>query len=389
MSYQSIIEYFEALARIYVRSKRKKKSLLLDQACEITGKHRKTIIKTLNNKVIKNNKKRCGTKIKYPEELLLPHIKFLWISMERISSKRMKAAFKDWLPFYHENEVTFEVKKLLREMSESTLYRFLKKIKKIESFKQKGLCSTSPARYMKNKVPINTLDSVVKGPGTVQADTVAHCGDNLIGAFMNSITLTDIGSTWTTNRAIFTKKAIEVKNALVNIKRNLPFDLKAINTDSGSEFLNTPVFNMCLDKKIKFTRSRAYKKNDNCYVEQKNFTHVRELFGYQRFEHEELKDLMNDIYTNYWDPLQNFFLPTFKLKEKIRIGAKIQKKYDKPITPYQRLLNSNALSDKQLNDLIKKRKTLNPFKLKNGLEEKLSIFFKQLKMYNNSKEFKV
>ena len=90
--------------------------------------------------------------------------------------------------------------------------------------------------------------------------------------------------------------------------------LKAINTDSGSEFLNTPVFNMFQEKKIKFTRSRPYKKNDNCYVEQKNFTHVRELFGYQRFEKKELVELMNEIYVDYWNPLQNFFLPTLERK---------------------------------------------------------------------------
>ncbi len=200
MSYQSIIEYLESLARIYVKSKRQKKSLLLDQACEITGRHRKSLVRILNSEIVKNNKKgKCGARVKYPEELLLPHLKFLWISMERISPKRMKAAFKDWLPFYNEEDVTYEVKKLLKEMSVSTLYRFLKKIKKLESFKQKGLCSTSPARYMKNKVPINTLDSVVKEPGFVQADTVAHCGNSLEGKFINSITLTDIHSTWTEN----------------------------------------------------------------------------------------------------------------------------------------------------------------------------------------------
>ena len=182
MSYSSTIEYLRELAKHYFEAKRKEKSLLLDHACKITGKHRKSIIRVLNSdEVIKNNKKeKCGAKTKYSRELLLPHIKYLWESMERISSKRMKAAFKDWLPFYHENEVTYEIKELLKKISVSTLYRFLKEVKASDTYKQKGLCSTSPARYMKNKVPINTLDSVVKDPGTVQADTVAHCGDSLL-----------------------------------------------------------------------------------------------------------------------------------------------------------------------------------------------------------------
>ena len=180
---------------------------------------------------------------------------------------------------------------------------------------------------MKNKVPINTLDSTMTRPGFTQADTVAHCGDKLIGDFINSVTVTDIFSTWTENRALFTKKAMEVKRCLSNIQMALPFDLVAINTDSGSEFR---------ERKVIFTRSRPYKKNDNCYVEQKNYTHVRELFGYQSFDIKDLKALMNDIHINYWNPLQNYFLPSFKLKDKIRIRGRIKKIYGPPQTPYER-----------------------------------------------------
>jgi hypothetical protein len=383
VSYPAIIEYLQALVKIYSTANKKKKTQLLDDASKITGHHRKSLIRILSSEsIILNNKKiNCGSKKKYPEELLLPHIKYLWHAMERISPKRMKAAYSDWLPMYHENDVNNRVKYLLQQMSASTLGRFIKRIKTNDIDSQKGLTSTSPARHMKNKVPINTLDSVIKEPGYVQADTVAHCGDCLEGNFINSITLTDIASTWTENRAMFTKKAQEVKTALVDIKRSLPFDLKAINTDSGSEFLNTPVFNMFQEKKIKFTRSRPYKKNDNCYVEQKNFTHTRELFGYQRFEDKELVALMNEIYTEYWNPLQNYFLPTFKLKEKVRIGARIKKIYDKPQTPYQRLMNSTALTEEQKIELSRKKKLHNPFELKKGLEQKLTNFFRALNEY--------
>lgn len=387
MSYSTAIEYFKALAKIYFISTKNKKTQLLDHAALISGRHRKTIIRILKaTSVIENKKINCGAKVKYPEELLLPHVQYLWISMERISPKRMKAAFPDWLPKYHENNVDNHIKFLLQKMSASTLARFIKKIKKNEMQAMKGLTSTSPARYMKNKVPINTLDSVITEPGFVQSDTVAHCGDHLEGVFINSITLTDIFSTWTVNRALHTKKGAEVRDALVNIKRSIPYTLKAINTDSGSEFLNTPVFNMFQEKKIKFTRSRPYKKNDNCYVEQKNFTHVRELFGYQRFENKDLVGLMNEIYIDYWNPLQNYFLPTFKLKEKVRIGARIKKVYDRPITPYQRLMESTSVSEEQKIKLSEKKKSLNPFELKKGLEEKLTNFFKTVNEYNKNQE---
>lgn len=386
MSYQSIIEFLNSLGKIYLVSSKNKKTQLLDDAVSVTGLHRKSITRLLGQqKLLVNNKKNCGSKIKYPRDQLLPHIEHLWQSMERISSKRMKAAFSDWLPFYHKNSVTNQDKYLLQKMSVSTLGRFLKLIKKSPAG-LKGLSSTCPARHMLNKVPINTLDVTVTCPGYVQSDTVAHCGDSLLGNFMNSVTLTDIFSTWTVNRALFTKKAAEVKEGLSDIRRSLPFEILAINTDSGSEFLNTPVVNLWQEHKIKFSRSRAYKKNDNCFVEQKNFTHVRELFGYQRIEASHLKTLMNDIYINCWNPLQNFFLPTFKLKEKIRIGARIKKVYDKPQTPYQRLMDSNRLTEEAMTRLSDQKRSLNPFHLKENLEAKLGSFFKELGKYNEEKK---
>lgn len=376
MSYQSILEYIHSLSKIYFIASKKEKSNMLGHAVKVTGYNRKSIIRKLKSlQVLKNSKKLCGSKIKYPPELLIPHIKFLWISMGKLSAKRMKAAFKDWLPHYHDNGITNQIKFLIQKMSVSTLGRFLKFIRRSTSQKTKGISSTSPARHMQNKVPINTLDSNIKRAGYLQGDTVAHCGTRLEGEFINSITLTDIHSTWTVNRAIFSKKAHVVRKAINHMIQLIPFPIIAINTDSGSEFLNTPVFNNFKRKKIVFTRSRPYKKNDNCYVEQKNFTHTRELFGYQRFDDKDLVRLMNDIYDNYWNPLLNFFIPTFKIKEKVRIGGKIKKKYGKLKTPYQRLMESNELTEDQKIKLSEAKIRLNPFELKDQLEKKLEHFF--------------
>ncbi len=220
-----------------------------------------------------------------------------------------------------------------------------------------------------------------------QADTVGHCGTSTAGEFIYSITLTDIDSTWTENRATHTKRAIGVRRQFADIDQNIPFDILAINVDNGSEFLNNQLINFMRrengQKPIIFTRSRAYKKNDNCYVEQKNFTHVRELFGYERFESQTLAEAMNDIYKTYWNPLQNFFIPTFKLKEKVRVGAKIIKKYDKPQTPYDRLMKSPQLSEEQKQRLKDMKSKLNPFGLKAELERKLKLFFDSLKKTQN------
>lgn len=276
-------------------------------------------------------------------------------------------------------------------MSKGTLNTMIALLRQQDSA-QKGLSTTSSAiRAMKNQIPINTLDYNVDRPGFAQADTVSHCGNSALGPFLSSVTLTDVHSAWTVNHAIASKKALQVRDAFIAFKQQLPFPLLAVNTDSGSEFLNTPVINFMADiyvkKPIIFTRSRPYHKNDNSYVEQKNFTHVRQLFGYERFEDPKLVDLMNEIYVNYWNPLHNFFLPSQKLKEKIRIGAKMFKKFEYPQTPYDRLLNSKHLSEDQKQKLWEAKEKLNPFELAEGLELKLSHFYqlvKQLKLTRNA-----
>jgi len=382
MSYQAIKEYLLAILDRYQRSDKEGKTALLTEAARTTGLSRKHLIRLLqSSREALARKKPSGRRPKYPPEVLLPHLGFLWVQMERISARRMKAGFPDWLPFYKHAEFTVPVRLLLERVSASTLDRLLRKLRKSQEAR-KGLVTTCPARFMKNKIPLNTFDAKIDRPGFAQADTVAHCGNTTAGTYVSTITLTDIDSTWTENRAIYSKKAHEVRKKFTDLDQSLPFELLAINTDSGSEFLNTPVLEFMTrpnGRRITFTRSRPYRKNDNCYVEQKNYTHVRELFGYERIEDLALVDLMNDIYTTCWNPLQNFFLPSFKLKEKIRIGARIVKKFDAPLTPYERLQKSVHLSDERKERLRTAKSALNPFTLKADLEAKLKVFFEELR----------
>lgn len=373
MDTRTVNQYCIKLAPLYQASNINTKSDYLNHAQLITGRTRKHLIRKLNKEVSieKPSLEKAGRKPRYNHEVLGPHLLYLWRMMERIDARRMKAALPDWLPKY--NDGPAHIKMQLLSMSASTIARILKPLK---ATSLKGLSSTSPARHMKNKVPINTLDHKVKTPGFVQTDTVAHCGTSLLGSFIHSVTVTDVFTTWTENRAIYTKRGSEVKAALKDIEKAFPFKLIAINSDSGSEFLNKHILEWTgFGNRIIFTRSRPYKKNDNCYVEQKNFTHVRELFGYDRLENQELIHLMNDIYQNYWNPLQNFFLPTLKLKEKVRIGGIIHKKYDKPKTPFHRVIESKILNLKQEEELRTYRSQLDPFKLKLGLEQKLNQFY--------------
>ena len=384
MSYQGIKEYLAAIVDGYKKSSKAKKTEILNEANRITKLTREHLGRRLRStKESILRRKPSGRPKKFARDLLMPHIQYLWIQMERVSAKRMKANYPDWLPFYKADGFTTEVRLQLERMSTSTLERFLREIRKNQAV-TKGLATTKcPARYMKNKVPINTLDAKIDRPGYFQSDTVAHCGNTTAGTYVSSITLTDIYSQWTVNRAIPSKHGHEVRKMFAELERGLGFAILGLNVDSGSEFLNTPVlkFTKNTDGKDRFvyTRSRPYKKNDNCFVEQKNFTHVRELFGYERFEDPRLVAMMNDIYRYYWNPLQNYFMTTFKLKEKTRVGARIVKKYGPPMTPYDRLIQSTHLTKEQKEKLTEQKKKLNPFTLKAELESKLELFFIEVK----------
>ncbi|MCP4913298.1 MAG: transposase family protein [Oligoflexia bacterium] len=304
--------------------------------------------------------------------------------MGYICSKKMVVAIETWIRFYNPDDLDDETRTELLSMSAATIDRYLCEYKKTLSRKKRT--GTRPAnRRIKALVPIKDFDFKADCPGHFEADTVAHCGDSLSGKHIWSLTITDVYSGWTENRAIFGKMGIDVLDAICNIEYKLPFKIKSFNTDNGTEFLNQSLImhfgggTLEERRKVAFTRSRAYKKNDNCHVEQKNFTHVRELFGYERFDKEELVFKMNEIYKLYHNVLQNFFIPQLKLVSKQRIGAKYKRQYEKPKTPYQRLLESPSLTMRQKADLKRIYRELDPFELKKQLSIKLREFFKYKK----------
>lgn len=384
MSYQATKEYLAAIVDRYKKGTKAEKTKMLSEAVSVTGLSRKHLVRFLKlSKETILKKKPGGRPKKYPVALLIPHLQFIWVQMERISARRMKEAYSDWLPIYKDLGFTQELRLMCERMSVSTLERILRQIRK-NQMASKGLTVTRcPARYMKNKVMLNTFEKKIEKPGFFQSDTVGHCGTTTAGQYIHSVTFTDIFSAWTENRAMWAKYGHEVRKCFTKLEQDLPFKILAINVDNGSEFLNTPVLNFMKNEngseRIIFTRSRPYHKNDSCYVEQKNFTHVRELFGYERFEDPRLVEMMNEIYRDYWNPLQNFFIPTFKLKEKYRVGARIVKKYDRPETPYTRLINHPSLTTEQKRKLTAQKKALNPFTLKAEMEVKLKVFFEELR----------
>ena len=258
MDNQAVDQYLIAINKKYQVSNKSEKSLLLDHAELITERSRKHLIRRLKNLNFAPSSdviKPKGRPLVYSKEDLIPHLKYLWTQMERISAKRMKEGLRDWLPKY--KDCPAHLKMQLHKISATTIGRYLKEVRS-EDVCKKGLSTTSPARYMKNKVPINTLDSKITKPGFTQTDTVAHCGNSAKGPFISSLTVTDIFTTWTENRAMLSKKGYLVKDNFKDVERSLPFKFLAINSDSGSEFLNKNMLQFTTGRSINFTRSRPY-----------------------------------------------------------------------------------------------------------------------------------
>lgn len=244
--------------------------------------------------------------------------------------------------------------------------------------KGKGLCGTrAAAPRLRHLIPIRTGNEDIHQPGYLEADSVAHCGNSLAGNFVWSLTFTDVYSQWTENRAIWNKGAEEVLGRVKEVEKTLPFILRGFDVDNGSEFLTFHLWCYFLHRPVPvdLRRSRPYKKNDQAYVEEKNWTHVRQLLGYERIEKPEAVVLMNDLYRT-WGQLHNFFLPTLKLKSKKRYGGRLIRKYDRPLTPCQRLLKSRHLTPEQKKVLQNQLEILNPIELKNRLEEQLKELYK-------------
>jgi len=376
-------EYLRAIRQRYVEATREEKGVILQEFCAICDYHRKHAIRLLNQRKRKP-RKRPGRKPVYCSKELLRALKRIWLATDQMCSKKLVAALPLWLPFYE--GLSDEVRTQLLSISAATIDRLLAPTR--AKTRPKGLGGTKPGSLLRNQIPIRTHNWDITQPGFMEADTVAHCGNSMAGNFIWSLTLTDINTGWTECRATWNNGANGVLIQIKDIEADLPFQLQGFDCDNGSEFLNYHLLQYFTDHKprVRFTRSRPYKKNDNAHVEQKNWSHVRHLLGYDRLDNPELVELINNLYANQWSLLQNHFCPTLKLLEKKRINSKYKKKYETPKTPYQRLMESNHLSEEQKKQLNTCHQSLNPFKLKRTIERKLKAIFKLVRVTPNVRQ---
>ncbi len=380
--------YLKAIRSRYWRAARKAKTKILDEFCAVCGYHRKYAIRLLNQRGKPRKKRRPGRKPIYASPELLTALKRIWFASDQMCSKKLKAAIPLWLPYYATvyKALTAQTQGKLLAVSAATIDRLLKPVRVTHG--RKGLSGTRPDSLLKHQIPIRTHFWDISQPGFMEADTVAHCGNSLAGSFIWSLTMTDIHTTWTESRATWDKGAQGVLAQIRDIEGRLPFALQGFDCDNGSEFLNWHLLRYFTDHPsvTSFTRSRPYKKNDNAHVEQKNWSHVRQLFGYDRFEDRQILPLMNNLYANEWSLYQNHFCPSMKLREKKRINSKYYKKYDSPRTPYHRVMASEHVSEQTKEHLKTVHESLNPFILKKNIEKKLRVIFKQVKVTSNVRQ---
>jgi hypothetical protein len=373
------------LRKRYNRATKKKKTIMLDEFCAVTGYNRSYaswILKIKKDKVLgyvktggrtikfvaekkKKKKKKKGRPRIYTYDVFLA-LRKIWVIFDFICGKRLAPFMAEAvrkLEKHKELDINASVRKKLKSISPSTIDRLLKKEK--EKFRLgKGRSGTKPGTLLKKSIPIRTFadwDNAV--PGFTECDLVAHDGGNSSGDFAQSLNFTDIATCWDSTAAAANKAQVHVFRALRAIVARFPFKVKGIDSDNGSEFVNAHLLNYCTDNEITFTRSRAHKKNDSCFVEQKNYSIVRRAVGYLRYDTEEELCLLNELYI-YLDDYVNFFQPVVKLVSKIREGSRVTKKYDKARTPYRRVLESRDIDDKIKAKLRRRYDSLNPADLK-------------------------
>jgi len=378
----------EALARIhgrYQRAGRPHKTRILDEFCATCGYHRKAALRLLNRPLPRRPARRTGPKVIYEPAEVLPVLKGIWLACDQLCSKLLKAALPQWIESYQRRTgpLPEAFKEKLLKISPAQMDRLLRSSR--VQHPKKGLSATRPGTMLRHAVPTRSGPPDTCRPGSVEADTVAHCDDSTEGDYVNSLTFTELFSGWTENRAVWNKSADSVLVQLQELEQIVPYDMKDFHTDNGGEFLNWALHRHLSSRPLKmpWTRSRAYRKNDNAHCEQKNWTHVRQLFGHERFGHAELVPLMNDLYALEWSHYTNHFKPTFKLLERQKKDGKTKRIYEKePQTPYQRLLASSDIPEETKSRLRAEHARLDPFALKKSIEAKLKKFFTLLSSLN-------
>ena len=380
-------QYLMVLRERYLKARTKKeKGRILDEYCGNTGQARKYVIRKIGAGVDLGPKQRKKRKEHYDGQVKAALAR-VWEIFDCPCGQRLKpilAAEVARLRELDEMRVSDEVAFKLGRMSSATIDRKLKHQREVlHLLRSRG--GPKPGSLLKQKIPIRLTEWDTSETGYVEMDMVVHCGSSTVGEYINTLSATEISSGWWEGEAIMGKSQGATLGAVKKVRERTPFEWKGLDSDNGSEFINGVLDRYCRQERLEFTRSRPGRKNDNAYIEQKNWTHVRKLLGYLRYDTLSELGIINDLYRD-WRLYKNFFQPVMKLVSKERIGGRVKRKYDTPKTPYQRLMESGQICDKAIKQLETTYLSLNPAQLKRNIDIKLDELYQAYRQKRNSQQ---
>ena len=363
----------EAMWKRYRKAPRTMKTKILDELCAMTGYHRQYAIAQLNLmedrdpplRKIPRTRKRQYTKD------VLAVIEKIWEEVDYPWSVRLKAILKLWMPWIRRRYALTSIQetKILR-IGARTIDRYLASKKR--DLRKRLYGRTKPGTLLRHKIPIKCESWEEIDPGHLELDTVSHSGECASGTFAYTLSLTDIASTWVETRSVLGKGEVGILEAFCQIQASLPFPVLSIDSDNGGEFINNRLYDYCQSERIGFTRSRPYKKDDNAHIEQKNWTHVRKLIGWDRYDTPEAVQAMNELNAHELRLYMNLFQPSVKLRERVRKGSRRTRRYDPPLTALDRLRQMPHIDQTKLEPLVQLRARLDPFSLSATIHRKLA-----------------
>ena len=384
MSRKSKWEYLKAIYNRYRQAEKAIRRQILDEFCATCGYHRKHALRLLNGPPPQKSPKPLRTRIPIYSPQVIGILSAIWEAAGYPWSVRLKALLPLWLPWARKYlALTPALERPLLAMSPATMDRRLKTKKRV--LKKNLYGRTKPGTLLKHHIPLKTDSWNVTTPGFTEVDLVSHSGNCADGEFIHSLNQTDIHTSWVETQAVLGKPQHRVQEALDEMRSALPFKLLGIDSDNGSEFINHHLYRYCSSLGMAFTRGRPYKKDDNAHVEQKNWTHVRKLMGYVRYDSKKALNAMNDLYRNELRLFQNLFQPSVKLAKKVRIGSKLKRVYDRPQTPFQRVCSSPQADPVKVAQLKMRLDSLDPFELSRTIDRKLDLIYRLANHRRNPK----
>ena len=372
-------EYLRDLREEYHLARKKQKTELLDEAGKRSGLSRKVLIRKLRDPARLVTKRRTQPRRRRYDAAVRSALAELWELFDYPCGQRLAPLLREQVPRLRARGEWFcpeEVAAKLLTISPKTIDRLLAKERqrrRLPRYRQ-----TPQRRLLLAQIPIKVASDWDRTQvGNLQFDYVAHCGQSTAGSYLWTISMVDIATGWWEGEVIPDRTQSATRSALDRIRKRLPFRLRELHPDNDSAILNQLLLDYCRHNQIALSRSRPLKKNDNCWVEQKNRTHVRQVLGYHRLSGELQRRLVADLY-RAWTQWRNFFQPVMRRAEKTRIGSKVHRRYDQTATPYQRLLDSGQLSQEARQNLQRQYQTLSPKKLMQIVQEKQQQLFRIL-----------